>query len=54
LRFEDIDWTDDRFASREAMIDAVRSEGVRDLDAITISDRSTCFSVEREAMVPHR
>jgi 5-methylcytosine-specific restriction protein B len=30
LGFEDIDWSDDRFADRNAIIDAVRSEGIRE------------------------
>ena len=29
LGFEDIDWTDERYAHRDAIIDAVRSEGTR-------------------------
>lgn len=30
LGFEDIDWSDDRYADRNAIIEAVRSEGVRE------------------------
>jgi 5-methylcytosine-specific restriction protein B len=30
LGFEDIDWSDDRFANRDSIIEAVRSQGVRE------------------------
>lgn len=35
LGFEDIDWSDDRFASRDAIIEAVRTDGVMGGDAPT-------------------
>lgn len=39
LGFEDIDWSDDRFADRDAIIDAVRAEGVRDGEPNAMSGR---------------
>lgn len=39
LGFEDIDWSDDRFVDRGAIIDAVRAEGVRDGEPSAMSGR---------------
>lgn len=39
LGFEDIDWSDDRFADRSAIIEAVRDEGVRDGEPNAMSGR---------------
>ncbi|MDE1918976.1 MAG: AAA family ATPase [Sphingomonadales bacterium] len=39
LGFEDIDWSDDRFSSRDAIIEAVRAEGIQDGEPNAMSGR---------------
>jgi 5-methylcytosine-specific restriction enzyme B len=52
LGFEDIDWTDDRFANRDAIIEAVRRQGLKGEGDTAMSGRVQMPFVFRNEMKP--